>query len=203
NYNAWETHIGGNWVGITSTNGHLLGCNWNTIYRILPNGTTISILNTSQNIIEIKTSGAYTTVTTSNIVYILNEQLNVVTQIGQFFEQPLIYNCAEVINSSIYVGTSKNGMFSFNLNAPNVYQHYIPSGPLRNKVYSIKATSDNIWCVFGESVNYDPYSPEVGRYGISKLTTEGWKHIPYEDLLNAASLSDIAIFPNNENIVYI
>lgn len=204
NYNAWETHIGGTWLGVTSINGHLLGYNWNTLYRILPSGTTISILNTSQNIVELKASGEYITVATSNVVYVFNQQLAMVTQVGQIFEQPLTYNCAEVINSSIYVGTSKNGLFSFNLNNPNVYQNYIPAGPLRNKVYSIRATTDNLWCVFGESnFQYNPYDPEIGRYGISKLTPEGWKHIPYEELLNAASLSDIAIFPNNENISYI
>src|SRR5690606_40005239 len=57
---------------------------WNSpLYKINSNGTTTSVLNTSQTISEIKSINGYLTVTTPSVVYVLNEQLGVVAQIGQ------------------------------------------------------------------------------------------------------------------------
>src|SRR5690606_6337101 len=136
--------------------------------------------------------------------YVLNENLAVIAQIGQVLGETLEYTSSSVIYNTLYIGTKTKGLYAVNLNDLSSYINYIPAGPLRNKVYSIKATTDNLWCVFGDnSFQYNPYVPEIGRYGISKLTPEGWLHIPYDDVLDTPSLSDIEIFPNNENLVYI
>lgn len=205
NYNSWDTFNTTYWRGVATIGEHLVTSGNNGIlYRHTPTGGLIQVLNANQGILEIKSVNQYLTVTTSSRVFVLNEQLAIIAQIGQTLGEPLQYTSSSVIYNTLYIGTKTKGLFAISLDDLNNYLNYIPAGPLRNKVYSIKATTDNLWCVFGESnFNYNPYVPAIGRYGISKLTPEGWAHIPYENVLDTPSLSDIAIFPNNENLVYI
>lgn len=203
-YNSWDTFYSANHTGIASIGEHLVTSGGSILYRHLPSGGTLQILNANQNILEIKSVNGYLTVTTASRVFVLNENLGVVAQIGQVLGEPLEYTSATVIYNTLYIGTKTKGLYAINLNDLNSYLNYVPVGPLRNKVYSIKATSENLWCVFGDnSFNYNPYFPSLGRYGISKLTPEGWLHIPYEEVMEATNLSKIVPFPNNENTVYI
>lgn len=205
NYNAWETSHPGSWLGVATIGNHLVGSLMGgVIHRLLSTGGTSPILNTSQTILEIKSANGYLTVTTPSRVYVLNENLAVVTQIGQIFDEPLRFSSSSVIYDVLYIGTATKGVYAVGLNNPNAYQNYIPAGPIRNKVYSITATADNLWCVFGDnSLLYNPYTPGLGRHGISKLTEEGWLHIPYEEVLEATNLSKVTLHPGNENIAYI
>lgn len=204
NYNSWDTFHATNWNGIATIGDHLVTSGDNGILYRHTSGGLVQVLNANQSILEIKSVNQHLTVTTSSRVFVLNEQLAIIAQIGQTLGEPLQYTSSSVIYNTLYIGTRTKGLFAVDLNDLNNYLNYIPAGPIRNKIYSVKATTDNLWCVFGESnFTYNPYSPTIGRYGISKLTPEGWLHIPYEEVLDAPSLSDIAIFPNNENLVYI
>jgi len=207
NYNSWETFNSESWTGITSIGQHLVASKSNKIlYKLNTNGTSLEQFNTNENILNIKSVNQYLTITTSSTIYVLSENLASVTQIGQFLtDETLEYTASSIIQNTLYIGTKNKGVYSIELNNTNVYQNHTPNGPLRNKVYSINATADNLWCVFGDNVpnNLSPFFPTLGRYGISKLTPEGWLHIPYKDVLQAANLSKIVTVPNNENQVYI
>jgi streptogramin lyase len=78
---------------------------------------------------------------------------------------------------------------------------------LRNNVFAITATSNNLWTVFGGyDIDYNPYTffgVGLPKYGISKLTKSGWLNISSEDIFNARSLSRITVNPNNEKQVFI
>src|SRR5690606_38048744 len=201
NYNSWDTFNTTYWRGVATIGEHLVTSGNNGIlYRHTPTGGLIQVLNANQGILEIKSVNQYLTVTTISRVFVLNEQLAIIAQIGQTLGEPLQYTSSSVIYNTLYIGTKTKELFPICLDDLN----YIPARTVRNKVYSIKATTPNLWCVFGDSnFNYNPYVPAIGRYGISKLTPEGWAHIPYENVLDTPSLSDIAIFPNNENLVSI
>lgn len=206
NYNSWDTFHNSDWGGVATIGEYLVSfAGGGMVYRHLSGGGLSLVLSTGgQGILNIKSANGYLTVTTASTVFVLNENLAVVAQIGQILGETLEYTSATVIYDTLYIGTKTKGLYAVNLNNISNYLNFIPAGPIRNKVYSIKATADNLWCVFGESnFSYNPYIPEIGRYGISKLTPEGWLHIPYEDVLEAPSLSDIEVFPNNENLVYI
>src|SRR5690606_23797876 len=108
------------------------------------------------------------TVTTASTVYAFNQQLALVAQIGQIFGESLQYTSSLVVSNMLYIGTQTKGIYMLNLNNQGFYENYVPAGPLRNKVYSIKATSDNLWCVFGDSdYQLNPYT-----YGLSKFRSE-------------------------------
>ena len=205
NYNSWDTFHNADWGGIATIGEYLVSfAGGGMVYRHLNGGGLSLVLSAGQTILNIKSVNGFLTVTTASTVFVLNENLAVVAQIGQVLGESLEYTSATVIYNTLYIGTQTKGLYAINLNDLGSYQNYIPAGPIRNKVYSIKATVDNLWCVFGDNnFFYNPYIPEIGRYGISKMTPDGWFHIPYEDVFGATSLSDIEVFPNNENLVYI
>lgn len=205
NYHAWETAYTGDWRRVATIGNHLVASSINGIvYRLLATGGTTPILNASQIILELKSTNDYLTAVTESTTYVLNENLATIAQVGQFFEEPLQFRTASVVYQTLYIGTSTQGVYALDLNNLNTYQNYIPAGPMRNKVYSVRATADNLWCVFGDnSLSYNPYNPGLGRYGISKLTPEGWVHIPYQEVLGATNLSRVTLHPTNENLAYI
>jgi ligand-binding sensor domain-containing protein len=204
NFNSWEVFDSGSWKGVASIGNFLIGSNTdNRLYRFYE-GSTLSIITTSQPILNIRSDNGFLNVTTISTVYAFNQQLALVAQIGQIFGEPLQYTSSLVMGNTLYIGSRTKGIFSLNLNNQGFFENYIPAGPLRNKVYSIKATADNLWCVFGDnSFEYNPYNPGLSQFGISKLTPEGWLHIPYEDVFQARNLSKVVLQPNNENIAYI
>jgi len=206
NYNSWETFSNEIWTNIASIGQHLLASKTDGIlYKLNLNGTSSQILSANQDILEIKSVNGYLTITTSSKIYVLDENLSNTTQIGQFLtDETLEYTTSLAIQNTIYIGTREKGLYSVGLNNSNVFENHTPAGPLRNKVYSINAKADNLWCVFGDnSPAFNPFFPNLGRYGISKLTSEGWLHIPYKDVLGATNLSKVITAPNNQNQVYI
>lgn len=204
NFNSWEVFHSGSWKGIAGIGNFLVGSGIdNRLYRFYED-STLSIITTAQPILNIRSENGFLTVTTASTVYAFNQQLALVAQIGQIFGESLQYTSSLVVSNMLYIGTQTKGIYMLNLNNQGFYENYVPAGPLRNKVYSIKATSDNLWCVFGDSdYQLNPYTYGLSKFGISKLTPDGWFHIPYEDVLGARTLSKIVLQPNNENIAYI
>ena len=74
---------------------------------------------------------------------------------------------------------------------------------MQNYIFRVKKGPNRLWAVHGNyNQQYNPYP--LDELGISYFEEQnGWEVIPYEDLLEAKSLSDIAINPNNPNEVYI
>ncbi|MFA7444671.1 MAG: T9SS type A sorting domain-containing protein [Flavobacteriaceae bacterium] len=203
-FNSWEIFDSGSWKGVASVGNFLVASTTdNHLYRF--SGTTqIPVINTNQTMLSVRSENGYLTVTTASTVYVLNHFMGLVAQIGQIFGEPLQYTSSLVKGNTLYIGSRTKGIFSINLNNQGFFENYIPEGPIRNTVYSIKATATDLWCVFGYS-NYqnNPYAQGLSQFGISKLTSEGWLHIPYEDVLEARSLSKVILQPNNENVAYI
>ncbi len=66
----------------------------------------------------------------------------------------------------------------------------------------MKKAPNLLWAVYGDySKEYNPYP--LDDLPVSNFSTNnGWENIPYEDLLGAKSISDLAINPTNQNQVY-
>ena len=77
-----------------------------------------------------------------------------------------------------------------------------PNGPVRNYIFRVKKAPNYLWAVYGDySRDYNPYG--LDEFGISKFSNDtGWELIPYEDLFQAKSISDIVINPNNPNQIF-
>ncbi|HUH51600.1 MAG TPA: T9SS type A sorting domain-containing protein [Flavobacterium sp.] len=204
NFNAWDTFSTTNWSGIASNENNLVTTIANAVHRHNGAGGTSVVLTTDQNIIDLKAVNGYLIVTTPSSVYVLDQNLTMIAHINQIFEEPMNFITATYLNNTVYIATQTKGVFAVNSNATSAYLNFIPAGPQRNKIYALGASSNALWCVFGDnSFDYNPFFPSLGRYGISKYTAEGWLDIPYTDVLGATNLATVAVKPNNENEVYI
>ena len=201
-FSQWQTFDAGFWGGIVTFNNELVAMNADTkTYRY--NGTSFQqVLNQIQAGLKIKTNGTELIVTTQNHVFVLNQAYSQIAHITQIPNYNVIFKAATVVNGILYIGTEKDGLFSAALTNPSVFEAMSPNGPVRNYIFRVNKGPNYLWAVYGDYTRlYDPYP--LDAFGISKYSNDnGWELIPYEDLFQAKSISDIVINPNNPNQVY-
>ena len=201
-FSQWQTFDAGFWGGIVTFNNELVAMNADTkTYRY--NGTSFQqVLNQIQAGLKIKTNGTELIITTQNHVFVLNQAYNVLVDITQIPNYNVIFKAATVVNGILYIGTEKDGLFSAALTNPSVFEAMSPNGPVRNYIFRVKKAPNYLWAVYGDYTrDYNPYA--LDEFGISKFSNDnGWELIPYNDLFQAKSISDIVINPNNPNQVY-
>lgn len=200
-YSQWQTFDSGYWLGIVTLNNQIVAMNTdNNTYRF--NGSFQPILNHSQFGRKIKTNGSELIVTTQNHVFVLDNQFNQIAHITNIPDFNVNFSAANVVNGQIFIGTEKNGLFFTSLTNPVVFENISPDGPFRNNVFRVKKAPNLLWAVYGDySKEYNPYP--LDDLPVSNFSTNnGWENIPYEDLLGAKSISDLAINPTNQNQVY-
>ena len=210
-FNQWATIVAGNWSSTITFGTDLYAINASgTInkYNSVSNSFA-SFSQLAQNSLYAKAIAGFMIITTLNSVYIYNNQMALVRQINtaQIPDSKPSFTCATVINDTIFIGTKENGMITASLSAPTEFENSTPIGPLRNNVFSLKASSKALWVVYGwYPGNYNPYQSPQGYpslYGISKLDYTSWLNIPDSKVLGARALSNIAVNPKNNNEVYI
>lgn len=201
----WTTFNNEFWTGIITFNDQLILSNTNgRTYRY--NGSTfIEILNHSQAGIKLKTNQSEIIVTTPITVFVLNQTFTTITSITNtaITDYNPRFTAATVNNGKLFIGTEKDGLFETVLTNPSSFDNISPNGPLQNYIFRVKKGPNRLWAVHGNyTQQYNPYP--LDELGISYFEEQnGWNVIPYEDLLEAKSLSDIAINPNNANEVYV
>jgi len=222
-YKQWQVTASGNWFGITSLGTDLYAVNTSGyIYKYDTNSNAFNgFLQLSEPAVNFRATTDYLIVTTPNSVYIFNKQMVLQRQINkdQIIEMNSTFSCATIIDSTIFIGTSENGLYTTALSNGSVFEDITPTGPLRNNVFGMHVTPTQLWTVYGGyDVSYNPYNfPKPGNpiatFGVSKYTsTSGWLHIPYSDLIKAEgttanygvkALSKIIVNPTNEKQVYV
>jgi ligand-binding sensor domain-containing protein len=202
-YNQWQTFDAGYWNGIITINEELVAVNLDGNTYRYDGSAYHQILNQNQLGLKLKTNGSEIIVTTSNNVFVLNNQYIQVAHITDIPGYEVRFTAATVVGSTLYLGTEINGLFSTSLLTPSVFENMSPNGPIQNYIFRVKKAPNTLWVVHGDySRLYDPYP--LDEIGVSRYYTNyGWVNIPYEDLLEAKSLSDIVVNPNNTDEVYV
>ncbi|WP_264548479.1 two-component regulator propeller domain-containing protein [Flavobacterium sp. N2820] len=201
-FSQWQSFDTGFWSGIITIDNQLVAMNNNArTYRY--NGTAFQeILNHIQPGLKLKTNGTEVIVTTQNHVYVLSQTFSQLAHITNIPDYSVNFTAATVVDNFIFLGTEKNGLFSTLLSNPTTFENLSPNGPIRNYIFRVKKATNFLWAVYGDySLQYNPYA--LDEFGISKYSdNNGWEIIPYDDLFQAKSISDLVINPNNQNQVY-
>jgi hypothetical protein len=205
----WTIFDGGYWFGMVTFNNQLIAYNANNkIYK--HNGFFFEeIGNIGQPCQDFRATTDYVIATSANHVYLFNATLTPIIhlQSSQVNSTAVTFTAATVINENIYIGTNENGVLNSQVSLPTNFEFIMPSGPIKNKLFSIDASSSNLWAAYGGyDIFYNPYAYfgfSPSEFGVSKYNaTNGWLNIPYTDLLGAKAISKITVNPNNENEVY-
>lgn len=205
-FNQWTQLAAGTWSSIETFDTELVAINTSgNIYRYNTNSNSfISFVDLSQATVDMRANDSYLIITSPNSIYVYNKQMALVRQIksNQIPESNTVFSCAASVGGMIYIGTKDNGLFTTTIIGVSDFKNTIPSGPSRNNIFAIEATSSSLWAVYGDyTVDYNPYP--LDNYGISKFSATGWLNIPYESVLDAKSLVRIIVNPTDENEVYV
>ena len=202
-FSQWQTFDTNFWTGIVTFNNQLVATNTNArTYRY--NGASFQeILNHNQIGLKLKTNGNELIITTQNNIYVLGQSFNIIAHITQIPNLNVKFTAATVVDEFIYIGTEKNGLFSTPITNPTVFTAMSPNGPLQNYAFRVKKGINKLWMVHGDyTQQFNPYP--LDELGISTFTADNsWQILPYQDLLGAKSLSDIAINPSRSNEVFV
>ena len=202
-YNQWQTFNTGFWSGIVTFNNQLIAMNTDAKTYKFNGINPQEILNQTQPGLKLKTNGTEIIVTTANHVFVLNQVFSQQAHITAIPGFSATFTAATVVSNKLYIGTEKDGLFSTDLTNPSVFENMSPNGPLQNYIFRVKKAPNKLWCVHGNyNQQYNPYP--LDYLGISTFTADmGWDIIPYDDLLGAKSLCDIAVNPARPNEVFV
>lgn len=204
-YSQWQVSTVGDWTGIVALGTALYAVNATGnihTYNSVSN-TFNAVLQLSEPAVNLKSAAGYLIITTTNNVWIYNEQMVLVRQIYKdlIANMNSDFSCATIISETIFIGTTQNGLFTTALAAGSLFENIIPIGPSRNNIFALQATATQLWAVYGDyDIYYNPYP--LDDLGISKYSTSGWLNIPFDDVLGAKSISRITVNPTNEKEVY-
>ena len=204
-YKQWETIGSANWTNIVSFGSDLYAINAAGQLHKYNSGTNtfVGFVTLAQPAVDARSAASYLVVTTPSAIYFYNNQMALARQINsnQVANSTPSFTCATLVGDEVFIGTKENGLLAASLSTTGSFDDITPKGPSRNNIFSIQATANDLWAVYGDyTSDYNPYP--LDSYGISKFDTNGWLNIPYQDVLQAKSLTYIIVNPNNEKEVY-
>lgn len=208
-YQQWMQIAAGGWTNIASFGNALFALSNSGSMQRLEGAVFVPFYQLPISANDIRNNGDYLIVTTPNTVSVFNKNLSLTLQINsnQVADNLPKFTCASIIGETIYLGTKENGVVTTTISNPSVFELMNPDGPIRNNIFSIKATATNLWAVYGDYDVY--YNPDpLDYFGISKFTDTGWQNTSYSQLRQAvgqevASLVSVTVNPKNEEEVYL
>ena len=201
-YQQWQNISFGNFIAVESVNDKL--------YAVRPNRRFYEIINDNLNQLFVYTDLPIDTrevnnnliITTENDVFVYDENYTLVANTSVNSEFNTDFTSATIIDNQIYIGTSSFGVLQTLISSTSNYVSIKPDGPTSNKAFKIQSGIDDLWLTYGDYTQFFNSFP-LRQRGISHFKENQWNNIPYDSLLNARNLVDIAINPFNPNQVFI
>lgn len=202
-FNNWQQPQGsllGNFNSVRAFNNKLYASSSTNFYELV-NATTTQFRGfLNQEIIDIKSSNDFLTVSSKKQAKVYNTSLNEVLSVEPTTEKNFTLNTAFAEEQTLYVGTQEYGILQRPITGIN-YTEIHPAGPTANDVFSITAKNNNIWVVYG---GFDGAFTPIGRTrGFDHFNGENWVQIPFNSDSPIADLIHVTVDPNNSNKVYI
>ncbi|WP_166921162.1 type IX secretion system anionic LPS delivery protein PorZ [Flavobacterium poyangense] len=203
-FSQWSTLNPGDWASVETFDTELVAINATGYLHWYNLNAFVGFLQLSEPSVDLRAKNHHLFVTTPKTVYVYNNQMVLNRQIAntQVLNDKLSFTCATAVGDILSIGTKENGLFSSTLSGVSVFENNTPSGPVRNNIFSMDATPNVLWAVYGDyDIFYNPYG--LDSYGVSRYNASGWLNIPYESVFDAKSMTRVVVNPNNEKQTYI
>jgi len=203
-FNNWQQPQGdflGDFKTITVFNNQLFTSRASGLYTVNTTNTLQLIGLLADNILQIKASDNYITVTTRKSAYVYSNTLvqEVITNTTLAFDYNL--HSAYADDNSIYLGTTDFGILHRSFSNAIDYTEIHPQGPISNDIFSITAENNNVWIVYG---GYDAaFTPQQRERPFSHFNGENWINTAYNSAYPARDLVHVTVDPENIDKVYI
>lgn len=200
-FSQWTQEFGGAWSGIATFGNTLFGADTSgNVFRLI-GGNPFPFTFTGATAVDFRAANGFLVITTASRITVFDEDFMQVLQLNNLPGEDVVFTCATVVSGRIFIGTQENGVIESFIENISIRENITPNGPLRSSIFSIEKSRNALWAVFG---SYDfLFIPDFSQNGISKLTNEGWFNIPFEEVLGALSLTDVAVNPNDESKVFV
>jgi hypothetical protein len=201
-YQQWQTLLTGNYYTVNTLNNKVYSVKSNRIlYEI--DGASISNLFTLDLLpLDSEIADNNLIFSTSDTIYVYDENIQLINSYQPTETFDTNFTSATLLNSSIYIGTKNFGVLTNNVIDDEVYIAISPNGPLDNNIFRLNATSQTVWATYGEFTSaLNPFP--LNSRGISYLDENLWNNVPYDSLLGARELNEIAPNIFNPSQVYI
>ncbi|AWI24955.1 type IX secretion system anionic LPS delivery protein PorZ [Flavobacterium pallidum] len=207
-FSQWTTITGNGWAGIEAFGDDLFMVTNTGELKRYQNGAFSNIAILPEPPKDMRSEGSRLLVTTATHVFIYNENyaLERNLQAVEIDVVNLRFTCAAIVGNGLYLGTESNGVYATGFTAGGAFQNVTPNGPVRNNIFAITATTENLWAAYGDyTADYNPYP--LDYYGVSKFSPNGWLNIPYETIHDAigrdvVSMVRVTANPADENQVF-
>ncbi|MBU2926957.1 ABC transporter substrate-binding protein [Winogradskyella psychrotolerans] len=201
-YQQWQNPVIGNYATINTINNKVYGVAYNrTMYEI--NGTSLSSVLTFPILpLDGDTSDSYIIYSTRDEIYVYDENIQLVNSFEATEEFDSDFTSAISLDGDIYIGTEAFGVISSSITSTGFYTEIKPNGPLFNETFRLNAESSVVWSSFGDYTE-DLVPNPIRSRGLSYYRNDVWENIPFDSLLEARNLAQIAINPFIQNQVFV
>ncbi|MEM5563561.1 ABC transporter substrate-binding protein [Psychroserpens sp. AS72] len=201
-FQQWTTITGGNYIAIQTLGSKLYTVDQNKVLYDVVNDNLNSLFTYPTLPEDVRSVDSNLIVTLNEDVFIYDENFNQILTISTIEEFDTDFTSATISNNDVYIGTTSSGVLKTIPEDSQTFDVILPEGPTSNNAFKIEAGDGELWVTYGDyTLSFNP-SPFRSR-GISILRDQEWKNIPYDSLLNAKNLVDIAINPFNPSQVFI
>ncbi len=204
-FHNWVQPVGsflGDFKAISNFNEKLYTSKNTNLYEIISQSQLQQKNIFPQEIINLKSSSEFITISTLKKAFILDINLNERLQVSATSKYNFTLHTAYAERENIYLATNEFGVLNRTFLDNNFIEIH-PEGPTSNDVFNISAQNNHLWLVYG---GYQSTTAPSGiRKGYSHFNgeEESWVNMPYNPSFPALDLSHITIDPVNENKVYI
>jgi len=203
-FSLWETlaTTSTNWKSIVTFNNVIYAIDSSDSLFYQYNGTSFdNQFNLSNTVLDHRISNNKMLITKANNTTVYDALFTTVLSVDNQIEYGSDFTVATLANNSVFIGTKSDGIFRFNLSDGSLNQQIKPNGPTENNAFSITATKNEVWVVYGEhSQSGNPYP--FTKKGFSHLKNNNWLNTPYSSVLGAINLAHVSVNPFNPNQVF-
>jgi hypothetical protein len=198
-YQQWQTISAGDFTAIQTVGDELYTARLNSTINEVVNDNVIFLAAYDSPPQDIRSVDSNLFVTLEDRIFIYDESFNELQIVTTTIDFDTNFTCATSYDGELYIGTSSSGVLK---SVGETYEVILPDGPTGNNAFKIQAEDNELYVTYGDySVSFNP-GPIRSR-GISILRDSEWKNIPYDSVLNAKNLVDIAVNPFNSSQVFV
>ncbi|WP_299520728.1 two-component regulator propeller domain-containing protein [Winogradskyella sp.] len=202
-FQQWQTFLGGNFRSVNTLSDKIYAIRFNRDL-VEVDGTIVNILfNFPANPADTHISGSnYIVTTVANIVYVYDQNIGLVNSYQPSEEFDTDFTSATFVENDVFIGSTDFGVLRSSTFDNTFFTAIKPNGPLFNEIFRLDAETGIVWASFGDYTESFNPSPLRSR-GLNYYRDDVWESIPFDSVLGARNLSEIATNPFNPNQVFI
>lgn len=203
-FSLWETltTLSTNWKSITTFNGRIYAIDSANSLFYNYNGTSFdNQFNLTAPILDHRVASGKMLITSESAADVYDAPLTNVLTINNQPEYGSNFTVSTLTDNKVFIGTEGDGIFSFDMSDGALNQQIKLNGPTENSAFSITATKDEVWVVYGAHNSLGGPSPQT-RKGFSHLKNSNWLNTEYSSVLMATNLVSITVNPFNPDQIF-